>query len=256
MQGVELTRSCKLFEAYPKSRRELPAAYKAIYEKAYAENRKGETGATSLAQRMERWLHKAVSKDSSASKTTLELGAGTLNQLPYEPAAKIYDIVEPMAFLYEESPHRYRINEAFKALDDIPGSRRYDRITSCAVLEHVCDLPDLVARSALLLAPDGSFRASVPSEGGLLWTTAWKCTTGLEFRLRYRLDYGVLMSHEHVNTAAEIEDVVRFFFQRMAVRSLGVGRQFSFYRFIEASEPNLDRAQAWVRPKADVIMSV
>lgn len=235
-----------MFEQYPKQRPELPPAYQAIYENAYAENRKGETRATSLAQRMERWLHHAVAKDASAGKSTLELGAGTLNQLPYEPASPSYDVVEPMVFLYEGSPHRDRVRDAFAEIEDVPKDRRYDRITSCAVLEHVCDLPTLVARSALLLAPGGSFRASIPSEGGFLWTTAWNLTTGLEFRLRHKLDYGVLMRHEHVNTASEIEEVVAYFFAQVKVRSFGLGRQLSFYRFIEAGDPDLARARAWV----------
>ncbi len=238
-----------VFESYPKQRPELPAAYKAIYEKAYAENRKGETRATSLAQRMERWLHHAVAKDASADRSTLELGAGTLNQLPFEPASQSYDIVEPMTFLYEGSPQRGRVRDAFAEIEDVPADRRYDRITSCAVLEHVCDLPMVIARSALLLAPGGSFRASIPAEGGFLWTAAWTLTTGLEFRLRHKLDYGVLMRHEHVNTAAEIEEVVGYFFKQVKVRSFGLGRQLSFYRFIEAYDPDLDRARDWIGRK-------
>jgi hypothetical protein len=239
-----------VFESYPKQRPALPPAYQAIYESAYAENRKGETRATSLAQRMERWLHHAVAKDAAADKSTLELGAGTLNQLPYEPASPSYDIVEPMAFLYEGSPCRARVRDAFAEIEQVPADRRYDRVTSCAVLEHVCDLPMVVARAALLLAPGGSFRASIPSEGGFLWTTAWNLTTGLEFRLRHKLDYGVLMRHEHVNTAAEIEEVVAYFFTQAKVRSFGLGRQLSFYRFIEASDPDLGRARDWISRKA------
>lgn len=239
-----------LFESYPKIRPELPPAYKAIYEKAYAENRKGQTRATSIAQRMERWLHYAVAEDATAEKSTLELGAGTLNQLPFEPAAQAYDIVEPMTFLFDGSDLRDRVRHAFAAIEDVPADSRYDRITSCAVLEHVLDLPTLVARSALLLAPGGSFRASIPAEGGFLWTAAWNCTTGLEFRLRHNLDYGVLMRHEHVNTASEIERVVGYFFKSMKVRSFGIGRQFSFYRSIAAYEPNLERARAWLTTKA------
>ena len=228
----------------------MPAAYKAIYEKAYAENRKGETRATSIAQFMERWLHYAVARDASVDKSTLELGAGTLNQLPFEPVAAAYDIVEPMTFLFDGSPYRARVREAFNAIEDVPAERLYDRITSCAVMEHVCELPDLIARSALLLAPGGSFRASIPAEGGFLWTAAWNLTTGLEFRLRHKLDYGVLMRHEHVNTAAEIEEVVGYFFKQVKVRSFGLGRQFSFYRFIEARQPDRERAQAWLAAKA------
>ena len=46
----------------------------------------------------------------------------------------------------------------------------------------------------------------------------WKMTTGLEFRLKHGLDYGLIMQHEHVNTAVEIEQVLEYFFSGLALR--------------------------------------
>ena len=43
-------------------------------------------------------------KDAHTAGATLELGAGTLNQLAYEPAGHAYDIVEPFKALYSDSP--------------------------------------------------------------------------------------------------------------------------------------------------------
>lgn len=40
---------------------------------------------------------------------------------------------------------------------------------------------------------------------------AWRLSTGVGFWLRNKLPYGVLMRHEHVNDAEEIEAVVRYF---------------------------------------------
>ncbi|MCB0026476.1 MAG: hypothetical protein KDE28_01130, partial [Anaerolineales bacterium] len=84
-----------MFEAFPKQRPPLPPAYQALYTAHYKSNRQGQTAASSLAQRMEGWLHRQVARDVAGSvapgKTTLELGAGTLNQLPYEPAGPAYD---------------------------------------------------------------------------------------------------------------------------------------------------------------------
>src|SRR5512140_3633362 len=83
---------------FPKSRPPLPPKLEAIYTKQYIENRSGETPAASLSQRLERWLHHQVAADVKCAATpgsTLELGAGTLNQLAYEPAGPAYDIVEP-----------------------------------------------------------------------------------------------------------------------------------------------------------------
>jgi len=237
---------------FPKTRPPLPPRLAEVYERQYAENRAGGSTAASLSQRLERWMHRQVAADVTGNvgggmaRPTLEIGAGNLNQLPFEPEGPAYDIVEPFRELYEGSPRLARVRDAFADIAEIPADRRYDRIVSIAALEHVCDLPALLARSALLLSPDGVFRAAIPSEGGLLWRLGWSLTTGLEFRLRYGLDYGQLMAHEHVNDAAEIERLVRGMFDRVSVRAFGVGRQLSLYRFLEARGPRPETARAWL----------
>ena len=49
-------------------------------------------------------MHKKVSEATPLKKlqayNTLEIGAGTLNQLPYEVNNESYDCIEPMNFLY------------------------------------------------------------------------------------------------------------------------------------------------------------
>ena len=237
-----------LLAQFPKQRPPLPARFQEIYKAHYQENRTGGSTASSMAQTMERWLHRSVASDLSpgAAFSTLELGAGTLNQLGFEPDCGPYDVVEPFRELYESSRYRNRVRAIFADVADIPPEHRYDRITSVAALEHICDLPQVMARSALLLNDGGVFRAAIPSEGGLLWRLGWMLTTGLEFRLRYGLDYAVLMAHEHVNRAADIESLTRALFDKVAVRSLGIGRQFSLYRFIAASGPRLEVARQWI----------
>lgn len=232
---------------FPKTRPPLPPKIAEIYARQYAENRAGETTAASLSQRLEQWMHRQVAADASPAKTTLELGAGNLNQLPFEPEGGAYDVVEPFAELFEGSPRLARVRTVYADVAEVPADNRYDRITSVACLEHICDLPVALARSARLLAPGGSFRAAIPSEGGFLWKLGWSMTTGLEFRLRHGEDYGLLMAHEHVNDAAEIEALCRALFARVSVKSFGLGRQLSLYRFIEAAEPRLEVAEAWLR---------
>jgi SAM-dependent methyltransferase len=235
-----------LLDRFPKKRPPLSPQMQAIYVRQYQENRSGETRAASLAQRLEGWMHRQVAADVRAGpKTTLELGAGTLNQLAYEPEGAAYDIVEPFRELYEGSPARARVRDVFADIAEVPAERRYARITSVAALEHICDLPLVLARAAQLLEPGGSFRAAIPAEGGFLWTLGWMATTGLEFRLRHGLDYGELMAHEHVNAAGEIERLIAELFETVKVRSFGLGRQLSLYRFIEARRPRLEVAQAW-----------
>lgn len=116
-----------------------------------------------------------------------------------------------------------------------------------ATLEHICNLPEVVAQSALLLMENGVFRASIPSEGTVLWTLAWKLTTGLEFRLRYNLDYGQLMKYEHVNSAGEIEDVLECFFQETRCRVFGLSKAFSLYRFYECRKPAKERCREYLQ---------
>ena len=236
------------FPAFPKKREPLPPEYAAIYLQHYRNSREGKSQILGLAQRMERWMHKKVSEDAlgSSPKSTLELGAGNLNQLPYEPGSHPYDIVEPFRELFESSPQLERVRNVYADIAEIPSENRYQRITSVAVLEHVENLPELVARSALLLTDDGSFRAGIPSEGTILWRLGWQLTTALDFRARHGLDYKVLMQYEHVNTAAEIEEVLRYFFDVTQCRVFGLMRSLSFYQFFACSQPRLERCEEYL----------
>lgn len=232
---------------FPKTRPPLTPAISTIYKRQYEENRKGGTPAASAAQRLESWMHRRIAADlrGGASRATLELGAGTLNQLPYERFTTPYDIVEPFHELYAKSPERSRVRQVFADIADVPVAARYERITSIAAMEHICDLPLLLARAARLLTEGGCFRAAYPAEGGFLWTLGWMATTGLEFRLRHGLDYGILMRHEHVNRAAEIEALIGALFGEVKTQSFGLGRQLSLYRFSEARHPDLARSADW-----------
>jgi trans-aconitate methyltransferase len=194
-------------------------------------------------------MHHRVAADVAAGspKATLELGAGNLNQLPYEPNSHPYDIVEPFRDLFESSPLVPRIRNVYGDIAEIPGTNRYDRITSVAVLEHVENLPELVARAGQLLTQGGSFRAGIPSEGTILWRLGWQLTTALDFRARYKLDYKVLMRYEHVNTAAEIEEVLRYFFGTTQRRVFGLMRSFSFYQFFACSQPRVERCADYLQ---------
>lgn len=239
-----------MFDIFPKSREVLNGRYSEIYSEYYKSNRKGATAASALSQWMESWLHKKVALDvvgfSESEMATLELGAGTLNQLQYEPLSAAYDIVEPFNGLFEDSPFRSRIRDAYADISRVPRANRYNRITSVAALEHICNLPEVVARCCLLMHSNGVFRASIPSEGTPLWTLGWKLTTGLEFRCRYGLDYGVLMRHEHVNTADEIEIVLNHFFREIKCSVFGVCRYLSVYRFYECRRPDFDQCRCYL----------
>jgi SAM-dependent methyltransferase len=233
---------------FPKLRPALPARIAEIYAEQYKSNREGRTRAASMAQRMESWLHRKVAQDVQGGKraATLEIGAGTLNQLPYEPVAEVYDIVEPFAELYARSPLLGRVRHIYSDVDQVPLEATYDRITSVAAFEHVCDLPRVVARSGLLLREGGGLRVSIPSEGTILWWLGWRLTTGLEFWLRHGLDYGELMRHEHVNTADEIEKVLRCFFRQVKGSVFGISKALSLYRYYECHDPDRERCTGYL----------
>jgi SAM-dependent methyltransferase len=226
-----------LLSRFPKQRPELPDVYEKIYAEHYKSNREGISAASSLAQRMESWMHRKVAKDvvrRTGECSTLEIGAGNLNHLRFEPLAARYDVVEPLVDLVEKSSNRFRVRNAYRNLSEIRDGQ-YDRIVSIAAFEHYCDLPDVVRHCVRLLAPQGQLRIAIPSEGTALWTLGWRLTTGLEFRLKYGLDYGVLMKYEHVNTAAEIDAVLRMHFLRVRRSVLGISPSLSFYQFFECT---------------------
>jgi len=237
-----------LFRAFPKERHPLSPEFAAIYLQHYRNSREGNSKVLSLAKWAESWMHRRLAADvvTGPPKATLELGAGTLNQIPYEPQSNPYDIVEPFRELFESSPHLHRIRNVYNDIKEVPATAKYDRIISVAVLEHICNLPEVVAQSGLLLNEGGQFRAGIPSEGTILWKLAWKNTTGVAFKRRHNLDYEVLMKYEHVNTAREIEDVLRHFFSKVKGKVFGVARALSFYQFYACSKPRLSECRSYL----------
>lgn len=223
---------------FPKQRPPLPAPYRAIYAEHYRRNREGIGLASSLSKKMESWMHRKVAFDSRINVTTLEVGAGNLNHIPYEPLSSTYDVVEELPELCANSPYRGRVRNIYGSVFDISGVT-YDRIISIASFEHNCDLPAVVATCGLLLSPGGRLRVAIPSEGAVPWKAAWAMSTGVAFRLRYGLPYGVLMRHEHVNTADEISTVLQSFFAETRRAVFGIWPALSLYQFFECRNPNL-----------------
>jgi SAM-dependent methyltransferase len=229
-----------LLETYPRHRPPLPPAHQRIYVEHYRANRAGERGLSYLVRRLESWMHQKVAEGVRGS--VLEIGAGNLNHLPYHSAAGAYDVVEPFRELWAGSPHLSRVRRIYSGIEEVPDHERYDAIVSTAVLEHLTDLPHVVARAALLLRLDGTFRAGFPSEGGLLWGLAWRLTTGLEFRIRRGLHYSAIMRHEHVNTAREILSVLEHFFESVTVSRFPLpSENLSFYTVAAARGPRIAR---------------
>ncbi len=241
-----------MFENYPKKRPELPIAFQEIYADHYKKNRDGGTRASSLSQRMEAWMHRQVARDVIGRHhlATLEIGAGTLNQLNYEQT-RPYDIIEPFSELFSQSHHLAQIDTIYRDIDDIGTEKQYDRITSIATFEHILDLPKVVAKTCLLLKEGGTLRVAIPNEGTILWKLGWKLTTGIEFKLKHGLDYEIMMQHEHVNNAEEVDQVLTYFYKTVRCSSFGINKKLAFYRYYECSVPDTVRAVEYLQHYAD-----
>lgn len=233
-----------LLKRFPKKRPILDDDVQAIHRSHYEKNRSGATLMTSISQKLERWLHIKVAADSIKHQpykniNTLEIGAGNLNHLAYEPIVGLYDIVEPFSSLFENKRELNRVNSIYNDISEIPKSKTYDRIITIATLEHILNLPEVIAQSALHLNPNGVFRAAIPNEGTLLWNLAWKCTTGIEFKIKYGINYGLIMAYEHVNTSKEVSAILNYFYREVKTSSLGLHPKLALYLYYECSNPNL-----------------
>jgi hypothetical protein len=228
---------------FPKKRQALPSVYETFYEQEYKRNRGYDNATPDLKQKLENWMHRQVSNIQGPEGSILEIGAGTLNHLKWEQESCAYDIVEPFTALYRSQPGRTRLRNIYLEIADIPPTERYTKILSIAVLEHVEDLPHLVARSALLLNNDGVMAHGIPSEGGLLWSLAWRLGTGLSFRIRTGLSYAPLMHHEHINNATEILNVLGTFFDELSYKRFPLPfLHGSFYTCVTLRKPNKHKA--------------
>ena len=247
---AEPTSIAALLESYPRRRPPLTPAHEEIFAQQYRINREGSGAVEGLAQRLERWMHARVAELPGGP--ILELGAGTLNHLRYESPDDAYDVVEPFHELFAGRPEMGRVRSFFDDVGDIPADRSYHRIVSVAVLEHLTDLPRDLAGATLHLRPDGAFQAGIPTEGGLLWWIGWRFSTGISYRLRTGLDYGVVMRHEHVNRAPEILALLRHLYGNVRIRRFPFpGHHASFYTYVEARAPDHDRCRQLLGRSAD-----
>src|SRR5215471_6670408 len=116
----------RILSSFPKVRPELTEPYRKIYIEHLRRNREGLSPASALSQKMESWMHRRVARDNAVRKarsTTLEIGAGNLNHVPYEPDSEIYDVVEDLIELPEKSPHWHSIRHAYRNVDEIQNEK-------------------------------------------------------------------------------------------------------------------------------------
>lgn len=89
-----------------------------------------------------------------------------------------------------------------------------------------------------MLKEYGVFQAGIPSEGGLLWGLSWRISTGLVFRLKTGLDWSEYMRHEHVSSAKEILQLIKFVFREVKISRFPLPfNHLSWYVYVEARFP-------------------
>tara|TARA_S200000501_G_C20735482_1_gene704854 strand:- start:18 stop:740 length:723 start_codon:yes stop_codon:yes gene_type:complete len=221
-----------LIKKYPKKRGSLPKPLKKIFKTHYLNNRQN-----FFSQLSEKWLHISID-DRKTKNRTLEIGAGTLNHLKYE-TTKHYDIIEPKRFLLDRAIYKNKIRKLFKNIGQTK-AKDYDRIISCAVLEHITDLPEYLCISSLKMRKDGYQQHSIPCEGYPMWNITWFLFNGLLFKLKYGYSFKYIQKHEHVNNFDEIISLIRFFYKDVKVKFSYPFfiKHLSFYANIKFSKPN------------------
>lgn len=233
-----------LLLSYPRKRPSLPEAYKSLYEKEYIINRERLSFASKLSLLAESWMHYKAA--SIKGDNLLEIGAGTLNHLKYEHY-KTYDVIEPFKQFYQNKGTLNYINKIYEDILDVSLENKYDKILSVAVLEHLEQLPQTVARAGLLLKEDGAFINAIPSEGGILWHLGLSLTTGIGFRLRNKIPHSPIMRHEHINTSKEIIKIIKYFFHDVRIKRFPLPfHHLSLYVYIEAYRPKTDVISAYL----------
>ena len=230
----------KIISKYPKKRVDLPIPLKKIFNKYYLNNRKNY-----LSQLIEKWLHLSIN-DRWTKKNTLEIGAGTLNHLPYE-SKKNYDIIEPKKFLYKNSKYKKLINKIFKNIKNCKNNY-YDRIISCAVLEHMTNLPEYLCISSLKMKDTGYQQHSIPCEGYPVWNITWFLFSGVLFKIKYGYSFKHIMNHEHLNNLDEVISLVSFFYSKVKIKYSYpfFNKYLSFYANIKFSNPKKNNIKRYL----------
>jgi hypothetical protein len=114
----------KIIANFPKKRPSISNNLEKIYAEQYKKNRDGKTPASFVAQKLESWMHKKVAKAIPLKKSTLydtlEIDAGTLNQISYELENGNYDFIKPMDYLHRNSSYLSRIRNIFSDISSKP----------------------------------------------------------------------------------------------------------------------------------------
>ena len=235
-----------ILKSYPRNKIELPPEYEKRYFAEINNGRSGKTIFNRAVLLLESWMHRMIAKKNAPGESLLEIGAGTLNHLKYEKNIGAYDVIEPFHYLANpQTQASFALLRSFyQDIEEIDPAKKYNRIISVAVLEHLVNLPKIIAKSGLLLDEGGIFQAGIPCEGEFLWHFTSSLSTGLSFRIRTGLNYSTLMKYEHINSSTEIIEICKYFFKNVKIKRFPIQlKNLSLYIYIEASNPVLERCR-------------
>jgi hypothetical protein len=57
------------------------------------------------------------------------------------------------------------------------------------------------------------------------------------------------MKYEHVNTADDIEKVLKYFFEKTSKKLFGINKTFALYRYYECSAPRIEKAYEYLKKR-------
>lgn len=236
-----------LLNKYPKKRPKLPFDLKKKIKKIYLKNR-----TSSLSVNIfEKWGHFKI-KSKFNHKQILEIGCGTLNHLPFEDLKKKkYDVVEPDDNFYLNSKlsDRKKINNRYLDINKIK-NKKYDTIISCYVLEHLIELPSILAKTGLLLKKRGVSKHAIPCEGCLAWTIGRFIHSDIKFYIQTGYSNSVFMRYEHVNNFDEILKIAKIFFNDVKIEysyPFFLSKHSSFYACLTLKNPILKKCRNYLK---------
>lgn len=144
---------------------------------------------------------------------TIEIGAGLGEQLAYEDLARQeYTCVELRPDMAAG------LRERFPSVTTIVGDCQerlpfadgfFDRAIAVHVLEHLPDLPSALDELRRLLRAGGKLSVVIPCDPGLVYGIGRRFTAQREFERRYNVPYEIFVSREHLNSPAEIIELLR-----------------------------------------------
>ncbi len=239
----------QILAKFPKKRLELSAEMQALHLRVLVANRERQTWLSKISNLLESWMHRQIANRGRVipAARLLEIGAGTMNHIDFEPASIRYDAIEPIKDLYDGKDELKRLSNLYDDVKSIPEETKYERVISIATLEHLTELPLHVALSGLRLAEGGVFQVGIPCEGGFLWGLSWRISTAVAFRLKTGFNFAEHMRYEHVNDAHEVRAVMSHFFNEVTIKRFPLPLfHLSLYEYVEAKTPHVQRCREYV----------